>query len=381
MRAGPGGRLAAVAMKEGLGVLMMRATARRDARPWRMPANSSAPAFRRGCRRRASVHPSSPGSRGVASSPATGTDRGGADAGTVARAKRGVSTHENPFRWSRGEAINTSNVPQPRRRARHLFGLWLESRDAVASSRPRRCARPRRRPVSPSASRVRTIERKSYRSGLNSSPIRGREGVRFGAVSARFGLFRAVLYRFGPELRGRKHGIGSEATPGDFKCDPHGLKYLLGEASDWHRATPPAPRGVFGGQLVACEQHPRRPVCVAGHPPAEPAAQGCCRGGYSRTAGAVDAAGASGVRHACGSRRVEVWSRSPGVSPGMGRTGSRWDRWSAAMDACRGPPRAVRDGRSPRVTVPPIPSAALQCGKRAGGLGSRWGRREWSCVP
>jgi hypothetical protein len=98
---------------------------------------------------------------------------------------------------------------------------------------------------------------------------------------------------------------------------------------------------------------------------------------------------------------VVVWSRSPGVSPGMGRTDIRWDRWTAgwmrgaarreaggcavdagdgAADAIGGftgrkagsrgfvrggPPRGVQDDRSSRVTAPPMPSAALQGGEQA----------------
>jgi hypothetical protein len=79
--------------------------------------------FRAGCGRLSTACAPCPGSRGVASSPTTGTGRGGADSRTAARAKRRLGTHENPFRWSRGGLINTSSVPGPRRRARHLFGL------------------------------------------------------------------------------------------------------------------------------------------------------------------------------------------------------------------------------------------------------------------
>jgi hypothetical protein len=172
---------------------------------------------------------------------------------------RGVGTHENPFRWSRGGLINTSSVPGPRRRARHLFGLWLDSPTNVAGpSAPVRTAR--RRPVPGGASGVRTIARKSHRSGLNSSPTPGREGVRFGAVSARFEPFRAVLVRFGPKSHGRNDRFGSESTPCDLDYHPRVGNTCLAKQVLPDLRNYPALRGVPCSRFVACEPHPRRPA-------------------------------------------------------------------------------------------------------------------------
>jgi hypothetical protein len=201
--------------------------------------------FRAGSGRLSTACAPCPGPRGVASSPTTGTGRGGADAGTVTRARRGVRTHENPFRWSRGGADQhlecTGAAAAGKTFVRSLIGLA----ERCCIARPRRCARTRRRPVPEGASGVRTIARKSHCSRLNSSPTPGREGVRIRAVSARFEPFRAVLDRFGPESHGRNDRFGSEATPCDLDCHLRAHQGLLGEASMFSHRVPPALRGVW----------------------------------------------------------------------------------------------------------------------------------------
>jgi hypothetical protein len=215
------------------------------------------PRIRAACGRLSAACVLSPGSRGVASSPATATGRGGADAGTVTRARRGVCTHENPFRWSRDGLINTLKCTGPsaagKTFVRSLIGL--AERCCIAASAPVRTDAP----TACFAARLGCAHDRTevIGSGLNSFPTRGREGVRFRAVSARFAPFRAVLVRFGPESRGRKRQIGSESTPCDLEFDPCGLKYLLGEASIVRCATPPAHRGCSEGSSWPGSHPPR----------------------------------------------------------------------------------------------------------------------------
>jgi hypothetical protein len=200
-----GSRIWSVVMVMRRGSTLSRCTHPRAETPG--PGGCSSRADRRpsgaGCRRRASVRPPSPGSRGVASSPTTyrARRRGRWDGDS---SERGVGTHENPFRWSRGGLINTLEctgaAAAGKPFVRSLIGLaercCIVPSAPVRTDAPTACSEPR-------ASGVRTIARKWIGSGLNSFPTPGREGVRFRAVSARFEPFRAVLVRFGPESCGR----------------------------------------------------------------------------------------------------------------------------------------------------------------------------------